>query len=142
VVNVGTIPAVSSPASTKLGGGNPDPYTEHPTREGKVYCSVVLDVFSRRVVGWSIDSALLWSHQETRGGSENCVGARDESVLGQDRDPESGNLQLRERTREQKGLYALRASNFEAVSESATRLCRDGQRATPPQSGTSSRRDD
>lgn len=30
--------------------------TEHPTREGKVYCAVVLDVFSRRVVGWSIDS--------------------------------------------------------------------------------------
>jgi transposase InsO family protein len=25
--------------------------TEHPTREGKVYCAVVLDVFSRRVVG-------------------------------------------------------------------------------------------
>ncbi len=31
--------------------------TEHPTREGKVYCSVVLDAFSRRVVGWSIDSS-------------------------------------------------------------------------------------
>jgi transposase InsO family protein/transposase-like protein len=31
--------------------------TEHPTREGKVYCCVVLDVYSRRVVGWSIDSA-------------------------------------------------------------------------------------
>lgn len=31
--------------------------TEHRTREGKVYCCVVLDVFSRRVVGWSIDSA-------------------------------------------------------------------------------------
>ena len=32
--------------------------TEHPTtREGKVYCAVVLDVFSRRVVGWSIDSS-------------------------------------------------------------------------------------
>ena len=30
--------------------------TEHPTREGKVYCCVVLDVFSRRVVGWAIDS--------------------------------------------------------------------------------------
>jgi transposase InsO family protein len=29
--------------------------TEHPTREGKVYCAVVLDVYSRRVVGWSID---------------------------------------------------------------------------------------
>ena len=30
--------------------------TEHPTREGKAYCAVVLDVFSRRVVGWAIDS--------------------------------------------------------------------------------------
>ncbi|MGW4798945.1 DDE-type integrase/transposase/recombinase, partial [Nonomuraea sp. NPDC004297] len=28
--------------------------TEHPTREGKVYCCVVLDAYSRRVVGWSI----------------------------------------------------------------------------------------
>ncbi|WP_394855729.1 IS3 family transposase [Rhodococcus erythropolis] len=26
-------------------------------REGKVYCAVVLDSFSRRVVGWSIDSS-------------------------------------------------------------------------------------
>jgi putative transposase len=34
--------------------------TEHPAREGKVYCCVVLDVFSRRVVGWAIDS-----HQAT-----------------------------------------------------------------------------
>jgi putative transposase len=31
--------------------------TEHPTREGKVYCAVVLDTFARRVVGWSIDSS-------------------------------------------------------------------------------------
>src|SRR5215207_1201188 len=31
--------------------------TEHPTREGKVYCAVVLDACSRRVVGWSIDAA-------------------------------------------------------------------------------------
>ena len=30
--------------------------TEHRTREGKLYCCVVLDTFSRRVVGWSIDS--------------------------------------------------------------------------------------
>jgi putative transposase len=29
--------------------------TEHPTREGKVYCCCVLDLFSRRVVGWAID---------------------------------------------------------------------------------------
>ncbi len=31
--------------------------TEHRTREGKVYCAVVLDAFSRRIVGWSIDSS-------------------------------------------------------------------------------------
>ena len=30
--------------------------TEHATREGKLYCAVVLDAFSRRVVGWSIDA--------------------------------------------------------------------------------------
>jgi putative transposase len=29
--------------------------TEHPTREGKLYCCVVLDARSRRVVGWSLD---------------------------------------------------------------------------------------
>jgi len=28
--------------------------TEHPTAEGKVYVAVVLDAFSRRIVGWSI----------------------------------------------------------------------------------------
>lgn len=31
--------------------------TEHPTREGKLYCAVVLDTCSRRVVGWSIDAS-------------------------------------------------------------------------------------
>jgi transposase InsO family protein len=31
--------------------------TEHPTWEGTVYCAVVLDTFSRRVVGWSIDAS-------------------------------------------------------------------------------------
>lgn len=28
--------------------------TEHPTREGKVYLAAVLDVYSRRIVGWSM----------------------------------------------------------------------------------------
>ena len=28
--------------------------TEHPTREGKVYCAAALDVYSRPIVGWSI----------------------------------------------------------------------------------------
>ena len=30
--------------------------TEHPTNEGKIYCCVVLDTFSRMVAGWAIDS--------------------------------------------------------------------------------------
>jgi hypothetical protein len=31
--------------------------TEHPTREGKVYCCVVLDAYSRRVVDWPVDAS-------------------------------------------------------------------------------------
>jgi putative transposase len=31
--------------------------TEHPTREGKLYCAIVLDAWSRRVIGWSIDGS-------------------------------------------------------------------------------------
>src|SRR5215216_1891508 len=53
----------SSAASTgqpPISYGSPTLNTEHPTREGKLYCCVVLDVFSRRVVGWSIDT-----HQAT-----------------------------------------------------------------------------
>jgi putative transposase len=42
--------------------------TEHPTKEGKVYCAVVLDAFSRRVVGWSI------SHNPTAGLTTNALG--------------------------------------------------------------------
>lgn len=30
--------------------------TQHPTSEGKLYCAVVLDAWSRRVIGWSIAS--------------------------------------------------------------------------------------
>ncbi len=42
--------------------------TEHPTRKGKVYCAVVLDAFSRRVVGWSI------SHNPTAALTSNALG--------------------------------------------------------------------
>lgn len=31
--------------------------TEHRTREGKVFCCAVMDTCSRRIIGWSIDSA-------------------------------------------------------------------------------------
>jgi putative transposase len=28
--------------------------TEHPTKEGKLYCAAVMDAYSRRIIGWSI----------------------------------------------------------------------------------------
>jgi len=31
-----------------------DPYTEHDTAEGKLYCAAVMDAFSRLVIGWSM----------------------------------------------------------------------------------------
>jgi putative transposase len=42
--------------------------TEHPTWEGKVYCAVVLDAYSRRVVGWSIN------HNPTAALTTNALG--------------------------------------------------------------------
>jgi putative transposase len=32
-----------------------DPYTEHPTGEGKLYLCAIKDAWSNRIVGWSID---------------------------------------------------------------------------------------
>jgi putative transposase len=47
--------------------------TEHPTREGKIYCCVVLDLYSRKVVGWAIDrrceAALVLDAINKAGGS-------------------------------------------------------------------------
>lgn len=31
--------------------------TEHPTGEGKLYCAAVMDAYSRRIIGWSIDAS-------------------------------------------------------------------------------------
>lgn len=56
--------------------------TEHPTREGKLYCAVVLDAWSRRVVGWSIDatpstalvtSALAMAIEQRRPGGATII---------------------------------------------------------------------
>jgi len=30
--------------------------TEHPTNEGKLYCAAVMDAYSRRIIGWSLDA--------------------------------------------------------------------------------------
>ena len=38
-----------------------DPYTEHPTREGKVYCCAIKDVYSNRIVGYSLDGRMTAS---------------------------------------------------------------------------------
>jgi putative transposase len=53
--------------------------TEHPTREGKLYCCVVLDTFSRRVVGWSID------HRQDTALVTNALG-----MAISNREPEAG----------------------------------------------------
>jgi putative transposase len=55
--------------------------TEHRTYEGKVYCAVVLDTFSRRVVGWSIDAS------QTAALVTNALG-----VAIANRDPQAGGI--------------------------------------------------
>ena len=51
--------------------------TEHPTSEGKLYCCVVLDLFSRKVVGWAIDrrceSVLVLDAINKAGGIEDDI---------------------------------------------------------------------
>lgn len=55
--------------------------TEHPTREGKVYVAVVLDAWSRRVIGWSIADHLR---------TELVVDALDMACWRRKPTPESG----------------------------------------------------
>ncbi|MFC6916077.1 IS3 family transposase [Cellulomonas gelida] len=55
--------------------------TEHPTREGKLYCCCVLDAYSRRIIGWSIDST-----QDTR----LVINALDMAISN--RDPAPGGI--------------------------------------------------
>lgn len=54
--------------------------TEHPTREGKVYLAVVIDAWSRRVVGWSIADHLR---------SELVVDALDMAIWRRRPDPDT-----------------------------------------------------
>ena len=55
--------------------------TEHPTREGKVYLAVVIDAWSRRVIGWSIADHLR---------TELVVDALDMACWRRKPDPDSG----------------------------------------------------
>ena len=79
--------------------------TEHPTREGKVYCAIVLDAFSRRMVGWSIN------HNPTAALTSNALGmaieqreaARGETVIHSDHGTQFTSWAFTERAR-QSGL--------------------------------------
>jgi putative transposase len=53
--------------------------TEHPTREGKIYCAVVLDIYSRRVVGWSTN-ALDMAISNRRPQTQNTIIHSDHGV--------------------------------------------------------------
>jgi putative transposase len=56
--------------------------TEHPTDEGKLYCAAVMDVYGRRIVGWSIAPHIrtelvldaLGMAIAARGGDEHVAG--------------------------------------------------------------------
>ena len=54
--------------------------TEHPTKEGKLYCAAVMDAFSRRIIGWSIADHLR---------TELVLDALDMAVLRRRPDPQS-----------------------------------------------------
>jgi putative transposase len=54
--------------------------TEHRTREGKLYCCAIKDVFSNRIVGWAIDSRM--KARLVVAAIEMAVARRDGDVAG------------------------------------------------------------
>ena len=56
-VRFGGRPAETHPQQCGQGAAG-RPYTEHRTREGKLYLCAIKDVFSNRIVGYSIDSRM------------------------------------------------------------------------------------
>ena len=56
-VRFGGRPAETHPAQARQGAAG-RPYTEHKTAEGKLYCCAIKDVYSGRIVGYSIDSRM------------------------------------------------------------------------------------
>lgn len=54
--------------------------TEHQTREGKLYCCAIKDVFSNRIVGWSIDERM--KARLVVNAIETAVARRDSDVAG------------------------------------------------------------
>jgi transposase InsO family protein len=66
-------PAISSNATSHSPSAISSRHRHHRTsdREGKAYCAVVLDVFSRRVVGWAIDASQTRAAGHARAGHGN-----------------------------------------------------------------------
>lgn len=102
--------------------------TEHPTREGKLYCCVVLDTFSRRVVGWSID------HRQDSALVTNALGmaitnrnpdADREVVIHSDHGTQFTSWAFTHRAR-QSGLVPLAHSTVANHVRRASRLARVG----------------
>ena len=56
-VRFGGRPAETHPAQARQGAAG-RPYTEHRTTEGKLYCCAIKDVFSNRIVGYSISDRM------------------------------------------------------------------------------------
>lgn len=75
--------------------------TEHPTDEGKLYCAAVMDAYSRRIIGWSIDN-----HMHT----ELVIDALGMATLR--RKPESGNTILHSDHGSQVHRMSLRAATL------------------------------
>jgi len=96
--------------------------TEHPTREGKLYCAVVFDVFSRRVVGWSIDSDQETSLVTSALGM--ALGSRDpneETVIHSDQGTQSVHLVDIHPAGDRLGAVGL-----DGVGRRLLRQCHDG----------------
>jgi hypothetical protein len=107
--------------------------TEHRTYEGKVYCAVLLDPLSRRVVGWSIDSS------QTAALVTNAL-----SMAIANRDPKAGGIIHSEHGVHFLGLYrpgrTLGSGSVDGVDRSMLRqrhdrilLGQNANRATQPQ---------
>ena len=85
--NLVNVPTCDDLVQRNFTAGGPDELwltdiTEHPTRDGKLYCCVVLDCFSRCAVGWSmgrratsdlVNAALAMAHDRRTGDQPTVI---------------------------------------------------------------------
>jgi putative transposase len=105
--------------------------TEHPTREGKIYCAVVLDAFSRRLVGWSI------SDNPTAGLTSNALGmaveqreaARGETVIHRNHGTQFTSWAFTERARQSELVPSIGSVGDPTTAAGVTPLSACGHRS-------------